>query len=263
MTIELTAVRAGYRDFALQDITLTLPAGDMTALIGPNGCGKSTLFAAMAGLLPLKGGTVRIDGQDITRARRRDIARHVALLPQTPAIPPAIRVDQLVAYGRAPYQNLLGLRRPGDSEVIENAMRHSGIADLRHRRLSELSGGQRQRAFIAMCLAQDTPVMLFDEPTSFLDIRYQYDTLELLADLAAAGRTIVVVLHDIGQAARFAGHLVVMKDGRVCYDGTPTEVVTREMLDTVYAISAQVFADPVAGSPQISPDRKQDRRRSV
>ncbi|MEM7445033.1 MAG: ABC transporter ATP-binding protein [Pseudomonadota bacterium] len=255
MTIDLVSVRAGYRDFALQDITLSVPAGEMTALIGPNGCGKSTLFSAMAGLLPLRGGAVKIDGRDISKTRRRDIARRVALLPQTPGVPPAIRVEQLVSYGRAPYQNLIGMRRAGDREAVQAALERAGIVEYRHRRLSELSGGQRQRAFVAMCLAQDTPVMLFDEPTSFLDIRYQYDTLELLADLAASGRTVVVVLHDIGQAARFASHLVVMKDGRLCFRGKPSEVVTPEMLASVYAINARVFTDPVAGSPQISPER--------
>lgn len=253
MTITLDRVSAGYRDFALRDITLELPQGKLTALIGPNGCGKSTLFSTMAGLLPLRRGRIEIDGQDIARARPRQIARHVALLPQSPVVPPAIRVEQLVHYGRAPYQNLLGLRRPEDHAAVASALARAGVEALRHRPLSALSGGQRQRAFIAMCLAQDTPVMLFDEPTSFLDIRYQYDTLELLAELAAAGRTVVVVLHDIGQAARYADHLVVMKDGAVQVAGAPGEVVTPAMLSRVYDIRAEVYADPVSGAPQVSP----------
>lgn len=253
MSIELDTVRAGYRDFALQEISLTLPKSKLTALIGPNGCGKSTLFSAMAGLLPLQSGRIRVDGMDVARSRPREIARKLALLPQTPVVPPAIRVEQLVAYGRAPYQNLLGLRRDGDNDAIEQAMERAGVSALRHRPLSDLSGGQRQRAFIAMCLAQDAQTMLFDEPTSYLDIRYQYDTLELLADLAQAGRTIVVVLHDIGQAARFADHLVVMANGRVRMAGSPSEVITSAMLSDVYDIDAHVFADPISGTPQISP----------
>lgn len=262
MSIQLSGVRAGYRAFSLQDITLDLPEAQLTALIGPNGCGKSTLFAAMAGLMPLKAGRITVGGRDMARLRPRELSRQIALLPQSPVVPPAIRVEQLVAYGRAPYQNLLGMRRPDDDAAIEHALQLAGVAELRDRRLTDLSGGQRQCAFIAMCLAQDTPVMLFDEPTSFLDIRYQFDTLELLAELAAAGRTIVVVLHDIGQAARYADHLVVMKNGQIGFDGRPGEVVTPDMLAEVYDIDAEVFSDPVAGSPQISPKVRTRRAQS-
>lgn len=256
MTITLEGVRAGYRDFALQGITATLPGGKLTALIGPNGCGKSTLFSAMAGLLPLKAGRIEIDGRDIAREKPRALARHVALLPQSPVVPPAIRVEQLVAYGRAPYQGMLGLSRPGDTQAVEAALHKAGAGDLRDRRLSDLSGGQRQRAFIAMCLAQDTPVMLFDEPTSFLDIRHQVDTLVLLATLAQEGRTVVVVLHDIGQAARYADHLVIMKAGALRHAGPPEDVVTPAMLDEIYDIPARVYPDPVSGAPQISPEHR-------
>ncbi|MEM7587780.1 MAG: ABC transporter ATP-binding protein [Acidobacteriota bacterium] len=253
MSFELRSVRAGYRDFSLDDITLRIPPRQLTALIGPNGCGKSTLFNTMAGLLPLQAGEIRVGDLDLARSSRRALARQVSLLPQTPVIPPAIRVQQLVGYGRAPYQNLLGLKRPGDAEAIDRALERAGVVQFRHRRLSELSGGQRQRAFIAMSLAQDTPIMLFDEPTSFLDIRYQYQTLNLLADLVADGRTVVVVLHDIGQAARYADHLVVMSGGRVRFSGPPKDVVTAAMLSDVYGITARVYADPVTGTPQISP----------
>lgn len=252
--IEIDALRAGYRGFSLQDINLRLPEGRFTALIGPNGCGKSTLFAAMAGLLPIRAGRVTVGGADVARTRPKVLARKLALLPQSPAAPPAIRVDELVGYGRAPYQNLLGLRRVGDGAAIASAMARAGVAGLANRQLSDLSGGQRQRAFVAMALAQDTPAMLFDEPTSFLDIRYQVEVLELLASLAASGRTIVAVLHDIGQAARYADHLVVMKDGALRHEGAPGDVVTRPMLHEIYEIGAEVYADPVTGAPQIAPD---------
>ncbi|AML52366.1 ABC transporter ATP-binding protein [Falsihalocynthiibacter arcticus] len=253
MTIKLQNLRAGYRGFMLKDINQDLPKGRLTALIGPNGCGKSTLFGAMAGNLAVKSGRILIDGLDVTKTSPRKISRHVALLPQNPVVPPAIRVEQLVAYGRAPYQNLLGQRRAGDQEAIESAMVKAGIDTLRQSKLSDLSGGQRQRAFLAMCLAQDTPVMLFDEPTSFLDIRYQYETLEVLADLANGGRTVVVVLHDIGQAARFAHHLVVMKAGKVINSGRPSETITPQTLRDAYEVEAQVYADPVTQTPQLSP----------
>lgn len=255
MSIQIQNVHAGYTDFSLSDIHINLPEGQFTALIGPNGCGKSTLFATMAGVLPLKSGAIIANGIDITKERPRNIAKNIALLPQTPIVPPAIRVEQLVAYGRAPYQNLFGIRRHSDNVAIEKAMELAGVTALRHRQLAALSGGQRQRAFIAMCLAQDTPIMLFDEPTSFLDIRYQYETLELLANLAEMGRTIVAVLHDIGQAAIFADHLVVMKSGKICYSGAPDEVVTADMLGDIYEVAVQVFTDPVNGHPQISPTR--------
>ncbi|MEM1264755.1 MAG: ABC transporter ATP-binding protein [Pseudomonadota bacterium] len=260
MRIELNGVRAGYREFSLRDVTLTIPEGQLTALIGPNGCGKSTLFAATAGLLPLRAGHVRVGGMDVARTRPRVIARRLAMLPQTPVVPPAIRVVQLVGYGRAPYQNLLGLRRPEDDRAIEAALDRAGVSALRERPLSELSGGQRQRAFLAMCLAQETPVILLDEPTSYLDIRHQFDTLELLHDLAAGGRTVAVVLHDIGQAARFADHLVVMNEGDVHAVGPPRTVVTPGLLKEVYGLDAHVFPDPVSGAPQISPERRRPLR---
>ena len=253
MSIELHQVSAGYNGFMLRDISLTIAKGSFTALIGPNGCGKSTLLNTIARVLPTREGTIHIGGRNIATARTKEIARTVTVLPQNPVMPPAISVEQLVHYGRAPHQNLLGMRSPADHDAVEMALHTTSLVDLRRRPLAELSGGQRQRAFIAMCLAQDTPYLLFDEPTSFLDIRYQYETLDLLADLQATGRTCVVVLHDIAQAARYADNLVVMRDGAIQAQGRPADVVTPEMLSQIYGLQAKVFSDPVSGTPALSP----------
>lgn len=253
MSIELKDVRAGYDGFQLRDITLTIKQGSFTALIGPNGCGKSTLLNTIARVLPAQSGAISIGGLDVTKAKSKAIARQVAVLAQTPVVPPAISVEQLVSYGRAPHQNLFGMRSEADIKAVENALETTELNDLRNRRLADLSGGQRQRAFIAMCLAQDTPYMLFDEPTSYLDIRYQFETLSLLKKLQMSGRTCVVVLHDIAQAARFADRLVVMKDGAIRCDGDPETVVTPEILQDVYGIRARVYPDPVTGTPTLSP----------
>lgn len=254
MSIELDRVYAGYNTFKLRDISLTIAKGSFTALIGPNGCGKSTLLSTMARVLPTHQGTIHIGGHNVETARTKEIARMVTVLPQNPVTPPAISVEQLVNYGRAPHQNLLGMRSQIDREAVENALRMASLLDLRKRPLAELSGGQRQRTFIAMCLAQDTPYLLFDEPTSFLDIRHQYETLDLLARLNSAGKTCVVVLHDIAQAARYADNLVVMRDGTIQRQGEPENVVTSKMLGQIYDLQAKVFSDPVSDTPMISPE---------
>ncbi|EPJ49528.1 MAG: FhuC protein [Osedax symbiont Rs1] len=252
MSIVLEKVCAGYSDFQLKDISLTLKKGSFTALIGPNGCGKSTLLNAISRVIPLRSGSICIEGKDLSKTKNKQIAKMMAMLPQHPVVPSAISVEQLVGYGRAPHQNLLGIRSKEDIEFIEQALEKTALIALRNKRLSELSGGQRQRAFIAMCLAQDTGYLLFDEPTSFLDIRYQFETLELLADLKSQGRSCVVVLHDIMQAARYADDLVIMRDGEVKLHGEPSQVLTESMLKDIYDINAKVYADPVTGTPALS-----------
>lgn len=252
MSIVLDKVCAGYSDFQLKDISLTVEKGSFTALIGPNGCGKSTLLNTIARVIPLKSGSISIDKTDLSHAKNKDIAKIMAMLPQHPVVPHAISVEQLVGYGRAPHQNLLGIRGKEDIEHIELALEKTSLLSLRNKRLSELSGGQRQRAFIAMCLAQDTDYVLFDEPTSFLDIRYQFETLDLLAELQSEGRSCIVVLHDIMQAARYADQLVIMRDGVVKMQGKPSEVVTENMLKSIYDINAKVYKDPTTGTPALS-----------
>ncbi len=253
MSIELANIRAGYDRFQLQGVSATIKTGSLTALIGPNGCGKSTLFKAISRQLPLNGGQVCIAGRDISGQRTRAVAQQVSMLPQHPVVPPGISVEQLVGYGRAPHQNLLGIRTAEDVKQIERALEIVGLESLRQHPVFSLSGGQRQRAFIAMCIAQDTPYVLFDEPTSFLDIKHQYEVLELMEELNRAGKTVVAVLHDIAQAARFASELMVMKDGALVAQGGPDEVVTETMVRDVYDLSARVYPDPVSGSAVVSP----------
>lgn len=253
MSIVLENVCSGYDAFRLDAVTLDIAEGSFTALIGPNGCGKSTLLKTIARQVSPGGGRVTIAGADLSRLRTRQVARRVAVLPQHPVVPPGITVAQLVGYGRAPHQNLLGFRTAEDDAKIAEALEMVAIGDLSDRLVSDLSGGQRQRAFVAMVIAQDTPYVLFDEPTSFLDIRYQYDVLDLMAGLPGAGKTVVAVLHDIAQAARYATDVVVMADGRIRHRGAPAETVTEAMVADVYGLNAVIFADPVSGTPMLTP----------
>lgn len=252
MSIDLNNIQSGYDGFRLKGIDLEIARGSLTVLIGPNGCGKSTLLKTISRELKPNGGRVVIDGENIAKKRTKSVARQIAVLPQHPVVPPGITVEQLVGYGRAPYQNLLGMRTEADRVRVAEALETVTLTDMKDKLVSALSGGQRQRAFVAMCIAQDTPFVLFDEPTSFLDIRYQYEVLDLMSALHKQGKTVVAVLHDIAQAARYATDLVVMKEGAVHARGTPPEIVTEEMLHQVYGIAAQVFADPVTGKPAVS-----------
>lgn len=255
MSIVLNNISAGYDGFRLRGIDLEIKTGSLTALIGPNGCGKSTLLKAIGRILPAGDGRVEIGGQDISKERTKAVARKVAVLPQHPVVPPGITVEQLIGYGRAPHQNLFGFTSSKDREIIEQALTTVSLVDLRKRLVSELSGGQRQRAFIAMSIAQDTPYVLFDEPTSFLDIRYQYEVLDLLKQLNSQGRTCVVVLHDIAQAARYATDLVIMKDGAIHSKGSAGAIITPDVIQQVYGISAHIYDDPVSGTAVISPHK--------
>lgn len=256
MSILLHNITSGYDSFRLKEVTLEIRKGSLTALIGPNGCGKSTLLNTIARFLPPgTGGRVDIAGLDISKTRTKAVARKVAVLPQHPVVPPAIKVEDLVGYGRAPHQNLFGFRTKEDQRMIDEALDIVSLEGMRSRPISELSGGQRQRAFVAMCIAQDTPYVLFDEPTSFLDIKYQYEVLDLMQTLNCANKTVVAVLHDIAQAARYASDLVVMKDGGVYACGPPDQVITPHMVEIVYGIATHVYPDPISGTRVVSPIR--------
>ncbi|WP_240233254.1 ABC transporter ATP-binding protein [Devosia lacusdianchii] len=255
MSIILSGVTAGYeRDRPIvEGIDLEIRTGEVTVLIGPNGCGKSTLLKTIGRLLKPSTGTIRVDELDVLRNDPKRVARTIAYLPQSPIVPGAITVERLVGYGRAPHQSLLGLRSARDIEMVDHAIGVTGLEELRLKPVSELSGGQRQRAFIAMALAQDTPYVMLDEPTTFLDIRHQVETLDLVRQLHDAGRTSIVVLHDIAQAARYGDRLVVMHAGRIVAEGRPADVVTPDLLRDVYGLECAVYPDPIAGTPVVTP----------
>ncbi|RAY16748.1 Fe(3+)-dicitrate ABC transporter ATP-binding protein [Actinomadura craniellae] len=234
-------------------LSMEIPDGSFTAIIGPNGCGKSTLLRALARVLAPSSGTVLLDGKAIGAYKSKEVARRLGLLPQSSLAPDGIRVADLVARGRAPYQNLIHQWRPSDEDAVAAALAATRLTELSGWLVDELSGGQRQRVWVAMLLAQDTPIMLLDEPTTFLDIAHQYELMELFRDFHDQGKTIVCVLHDLNQAARYADHLIVMRDGRIVTTGTPRDVITAELVESVFGLRALVAPDPVTGTPSVTP----------
>ncbi|WP_353114042.1 ABC transporter ATP-binding protein [Microbacterium sp.] len=247
-------ITAGYgRVPVLDALDVRIPAGSFTAIIGPNACGKSTLLRALARLLPVGAGRVLLGEQDIGDLSNRDLARRVALLPQSPITPEGITVADLVARGRYAHQSVLRQWSREDERAVDDALAAAGVSDLAGRHVDELSGGQRQRAWIALALAQETEVLLLDEPTTFLDIAHQVDVLELAARLREEGRTVVAVLHELAMAARYATHIIAMRDGRVIAQGEPREIVTAELVREVFDLDAQVIPDPETGAPVVLP----------
>jgi iron complex transport system ATP-binding protein len=237
-----------------ENLTVAIPDRSFTVIIGPNGCGKSTLLRALARLLRPTAGAVLLDGAAIARLPTRQVARTVGLLPQSPTAPDGITVAELVARGRHPHQGLLRRWSDADERATAQAMAATGVADLADRPVDELSGGQRQRAWAAMALAQETPLLLLDEPTTYLDIAHQVEFLDLCARLhEEQGRTLVAVLHDLNQAARYADHLIVMHEGRIAACGPPPEVVTAELVAQVFDLPCRVIEDPETGGPLVVP----------
>ncbi|MEU6862179.1 ABC transporter ATP-binding protein [Streptomyces sp. NPDC046876] len=250
-----SGLRLGYGNrIVAEDLDLPIPAGKVTALVGPNACGKSTALRALARLLEPSAGAVLLNGEDIASLSARDFALRLALLPQTPSAPDGITVRDLVARGRTPHQRWWRQWSAADEAAVDAALAATGASDLADRSIDELSGGQRQRVWIAMALAQDTPVLLLDEPTTYLDLAHQVDVLELVAGLNRTdGRTVVMVLHELNLACRYADHLVAMRDGRVLASGPPSRIVTPDLLREVFALDAEVISCPVAGTPLIVP----------
>lgn len=235
-------------------LDLVLPGGAITAIVGPNACGKSTLLRGLTRLLAPAAGSVALDGADIHRMPARALARRMGLLPQQPVTPDAITVEALVRLGRYPHQRLLSPWSATDQAAVDAALERTGTTELRDQHVDQLSGGQRQRAWIALALAQDTELLLLDEPTTFLDLRHQLDVLDLVSDLhAESGRTVVMVLHDLGQAARYADHLVVLQEGRLAAAGPPAEVLDAALVKSVFDVECQVIPDPETGTPLVVP----------
>ncbi|MCA9241304.1 MAG: ABC transporter ATP-binding protein [Planctomycetales bacterium] len=240
----------------IDNLAVTVPTGKITALVGPNGCGKSTLLRGLARLLSPKRGHVYLDGKAIHTMPTKELAKQIGILPQSPVAPEGLTVRELVAQGRYPHQSWFQQWSKRDETLTQEAMTITNIMALAARPLDTLSGGQRQRAWIAMALAQETEILLLDEPTTFLDIAYQLEVLELLVALNQSGRTIVMVLHDLNQACRYAHHLVAMRDGVICAAGDPAAVLTTAMVEEVFHIHARIMPDPVTHTPMCIPIRR-------
>lgn len=250
MSLSTHNLSVGYHDKAIvSQVNLTIPEGKIVALLGPNGCGKSTLLKAMARILIPMTGEVHWKDKNLHKLPSKELAQQLALLPQTQPIPEGIKVKDLIAYGRSPYTGFWGRLNKSDHAIIDNVMRETGVAELAEQLVSELSGGQRQRVWLAMTLAQDTPYLLLDEPTTYMDLSHQVELMHLLRVLNQTGKTVVTVLHDINQAARYCDHLIVMKQGQIITQGTPEEVLTKDMLKSVFDLNAQIHRDPIANTP--------------
>ena len=268
VAIRLRGLTLGYGPASappiVEDLDLDVPAGRVTAIIGANGCGKSTLLRGLTRQLAPRAGSIEVLGRDAARVSARDYARTVALLPQHPVAPEGMTVAQLVARGRHPHRGLLGGRAAGDDAAIASALERTDLVELAEREAGTLSGGQRQRAWLSLVLAQQTPVVLLDEPTSYLDLSHQVEVLDLvraLPDPRGEGRaTVVAVLHELNLAARSADHIVAMAAGRVVAQGTPGEVIVPEVLAEVFGLDADVVADPLLGHPVVLPRGDGDRR---
>lgn len=237
-----------------ENLSVTIPDGHFTAIIGPNGCGKSTLLRTLSRLMTPSEGHVYLDGEQIQRYASKEVARRIGLLAQNATTPGDITVQELVARGRYPHQPLFTRWREEDERAVSRAMQATGVTNLASQSVDTLSGGQRQRVWIAMVLAQETAIMLLDEPTTWLDISHQIDLLELLGELnRQQGYTLAAVLHDLNQACRYATHLIALKEGKIVAEGAPQKIVTAELIENVYGLKCMIVDDPVAGTPLVVP----------
>lgn len=257
MTHDLRAknLTLGYSEADIvRDLDVVIPDGRITVIVGANACGKSTLLRGLARLMRPRDGQVILDGTSVQDLRSRDLAKVLGLLPQSPVAPDGITVGDLVGRGRYPHQDWFRQWNADDDRAVAEALRATGTAGLADRTLAGLSGGQRQRVWVAMALAQDTDLLLLDEPTTFLDINHQVELLDLLTDLNRdAGRTIVIVLHDLNLACRYADHIIAMKHGAIVAEGTPIDVIDAAVVSDVFGLECEVVPDPVSGTPMIVP----------
>ncbi|MEU0314948.1 ABC transporter ATP-binding protein [Nocardioides sp. NPDC006273] len=253
--LEIEKLTLGYGDReVVHDLDLVIAPGEVTAIVGPNACGKSTLLRSMTRLLPPRTGRVLLDGKEVHATPAKQLARRMGLLPQSPIAPEGITVGELVGRGRHPHQRVMTRWSEADDRAVTAALRATDTVELIGRSVDELSGGQRQRVWIAMALAQETEVLLLDEPTTFLDISHQVEVLDLLTDLnRSAGTTIVMVLHDLNLAARYADNLIALHDGRLHSAGRPHEVLVPELVQDVFGMRSTVIQDPVSAKPLMLP----------
>ncbi|MCZ0961353.1 ABC transporter ATP-binding protein [Paracoccus benzoatiresistens] len=254
-SLSVRSLVAGYGDRTiLRSLDLEVLPGRITAIVGANACGKSTLLRAMSRLLPPRSGQVLLDGKAVHRMAPRQVARIMGLLPQSPVAPEGITVADLVSRGRHPHHGILSRWSPRDDEAVAAALEATRTTDLAERAVDELSGGQRQRVWIAMALAQQTDLLLLDEPTTFLDISHQVEVLDLLTDLNhRRGTTVVMVLHDLNLAARYADHLVAMAGGKLHAQGSPEAVLTEDNVRAVFGLDSRIIPDPTSGRPMMLP----------
>ncbi|MGI0521986.1 ABC transporter ATP-binding protein [Microbacterium maritypicum] len=251
-TLEARGLVVAYDGKVVVDgVDLALPEGSFTVILGPNASGKSTVLRALARVLKPESGDVLFDGRALSEYGSKELARRMGLLPQDAIAPEGMRVADLVSHGRYPHHSALQRWTSADDAATREALAATNTADLAERYVDQLSGGQRQRVWVALLLAQQTPVMLLDEPTTFLDIAHQYELLDLLRALNQQGKTVIAVLHDLNQAARYADNLVLMKEGRVVASGNPSELITAERVGEVFGIDAIVTPDPVTRTPMV------------
>ncbi|WP_051267461.1 ABC transporter ATP-binding protein [Nakamurella lactea] len=261
MRLEAQHVTLAYDRLVIaEDLSLAIPDGKVSVLIGPNGCGKSTALRSLSRLLSPTAGQVVLDGEEIMRLSTKDVARRLAILPQMLVAPESITVEDLVWFGRHPHRGALRSAGKADKEIVEWSLEVTGMIEMRRRFVDHLSGGQRQRAWIALCLAQGTDLILLDEPTTFLDVAYQLEVLDLLHELNVnQGKTVAMVLHDFNMASEYADHIFVMKDGALVKEGSPTDVLTAATFADVFGITSQVVSHPVSGRPLCIPVKGRER----